>query len=488
MADFIRESKNMIKKHRILQELWVCSIGGYAGIPQDTRTIFQVLSECSSVQLEGLLYLSRIPFPFRKKFTKNWNTEHFFNELNKQSYDLKPINKFEKFIYRSLRFMELINIFLQNQFDLSLLNSKSNGEAIWKSSFAKTIHEKNQDLILNQKFYYSDISSRDILFSAHYGRKIYLNTTEYDFALFPDVRAVNVSPNTKKIVRYHDSFAFLCPDFFQTNHSKMHLSSLKSCVADGSYFACNSENTRETLLTVFPEIGNKAHVVPLAIQPYSKKLDVKKLTEICLTHLSTQICPEKNLQGIKTFLKEESSFEYILSLSTLEPRKNYIGLIRAWEKLNYFNKKNIKLMIVANKGWLSNDIEEVMLPHIKLGNIIHLSGVSVSDVPYLYSHAKLFAYLSFHEGFGIPPLEAMHCQCPVLASDNPTHRGSMGDAAYYVNPYDIDEIANGMNKLIYHIDADKISSQFVLKGKEIIKQYSIESVQKAWAELFDRLR
>lgn len=476
----------MNKKLRILHELWVCVIGGYAGIPQDTRTIFQVLSECDSIQLDGFYYLPRTTFPLRKKLNEKWRSEQFLQEFKEQRIERKAKNAFETFLFRTSRLFELGNVLIKNRFGLSLLDPKVSRESIWKEAFSKTVSEDCREVVLKNDFYFSDITSRDVLFSAHYGKKIFLNTEGYDFALFPDVRSVTVSPGTKKIVRYHDSFAFICPDFFQTNHSKMHLNSLKACV-DDSYFVCNSEYTRNTLLEVFPQVEHKAFVVPLAIQPYVKKLNWKKLTEICLAHASNQICQGDELNAMKTLLQEMKPFDYILSLSTLEPRKNYIGLIRAWEKLNYDYKKNIKLVIVANKGWLSEEIEEAMRPHIKLGNIIHLCGISADDVPYLYSHAKLFAYLSFLEGFGIPPLEAMHCECPVLASNNLTHRWSMGDAAYYVDPYDVNDISAGMARLLYQEGAEKTCSELVLKSAEIIKRYSIDSIKNQWAELFEKL-
>src|SRR5690349_1380378 len=108
----------MNKKHRILHELWVCYVGGYAGIPQDTRTIFHALSECDAIDLDGLLYLSRISFPFRKKLSAKWNTAAFLNEFNEQSIDKTALSAWQRFQFRAARGVELLNILLKNKFSL----------------------------------------------------------------------------------------------------------------------------------------------------------------------------------------------------------------------------------------------------------------------------------------------------------------------------------------------------------------------------------
>lgn len=469
----------MVNKIRVLQDLWVSFVGGYAGIPQDTRLIFDALTQCDTVQVDGLFYNKK------KSIASKSNAQHeavidsilassdfLYDALD----DLQRVNKnlFKKLkVYLSL---EVSNTILRQKYQLYPLDVAFR-DVLWRSVFSKTLEPEHREAILANQFYYSNISWRDISFASFYMRKVHLDTKGYDFILFPDVRPVTVSPQTKKIIRYHDSFAFLCPDFFQTYHAMAHLNGLKACIKD-SYFACNSGPTRDTLLEVFPELEKKVYVVPPVVRPYKKQMNWQAVKQICLTRASSQVTKQDHLVS----LFDQPEFDYVLALSTLEPRKNYLNLIRAWENLYYRHHQRIKLIIVANPGWLSGEIENSMRPHIERGNIIHLSHVSSDEIPYLFSHAKFFASLSFIEGFGSPPVEAIQCECPVLASDNPVHRWSMGDAAVYVKPYDIESITDGMLTMV----SDDMS-HMKAKGLARVANYSFDQVKNQWLGLFETL-
>jgi glycosyltransferase involved in cell wall biosynthesis len=463
------------KKIRILQDLWVSLVGGYAGIPQDTRLNFNVLSQCDALELDGLLYTKRKHLSLRKKTIPQTRDEIVMasNQFLHDALEDLPVVK--SGIVDKIKMMvsaEITNTYLKRKYSLFPIDP-SHYDMLWRNVFSKSLAPEDKDRVLQKQFYYSDISWRDVMFAGYFNRKTYLNTEGYDFVLFPDVRPITVSPTTKKIVRYHDSFAFLCPDFFQTHHAMMHLNSLKACVKD-SYFVCNSGPTKDVLISIFPEIEAKTFVVPPVVGSYKKVINWQAVKQICRTRLSKKIVEQ-------TLENNDEKFEYILALSTLEPRKNYVNLIRAWENLFYTQNKKIKLIIVANPGWLSEEIESVMRPHIEMGNIIHLHNVSSEEIPYLLSHAKFFAALSFIEGFGIPAVEAMQCECPVLASDNPTHRWVLGDAALYVNPYDVDDIADGMMKLMGN------NIDLANKGLLQIKKYQPETVMQQWVGLLEKI-
>jgi glycosyltransferase involved in cell wall biosynthesis len=479
----------MSKKYRILHDLWISFVGGYAGIPQDTRLIFNVLAQCDALQLDGLLYTKRKHFSLRKK-TQPTSREEIVNDSGRFLHDaLEDLPVVQAGILNKLKLMltaEITNTYLKRKYDLFPIDSCYQ-DMLWRTVFSKTLEPEARETVLTKNFYYSNIAWRDVIFAGYFNRKVFLNTEGYDYIIFPDVRPITVSPNTKKIVRYHDSFSFLCPDFFQTHHALMSVNSLNACVKD-SYFACNSAPTRDTLLEIHPELEKKAFVVPPVVRPYPKVNNWEAVVQICQTRLSKQLFPTENLAQTHALLSRQEPFEYMLALSTLEPRKNYINLIRAWENLYFQYDKKIKLIIVANPGWLSEDIENAMRPHVEMGNIIHLNNVSSDELPYLFSHAVCFAALSFIEGFGSPPVEAMQCECPVLASDNPTHRWAMGDAALYIDPYDVNAITQGMANLICSPDAKALRDELIQKGLERVQCYSFDNVRNQWLALFEQLK
>lgn len=121
--------------------------------------------------------------------------------------------------------------------------------------------------------------------------------------------------------------------------------------------------------------------------------------------------------------------EYILSLSTLEPRKNLRLLIEAYAELVLKSDFSIPLVLAGRKGWkidelLSNIAEEVH------EQIIFTGFIDDEDLPMVYGNAKLFIFPSLYEGFGMPPLEAMACGVPVISSDAASLPEVLGDAAY----------------------------------------------------------
>jgi glycosyltransferase involved in cell wall biosynthesis len=143
---------------------------------------------------------------------------------------------------------------------------------------------------------------------------------------------------------------------------------------------------------------------------------------------------------------------FVLSISTLEPRKNFTGLIAAFNQIAT-SAPDLHLMIAGGKGWLYDDIFAAAEAS-PLRERIHFAGyVADEDLPALYSLATLFAFPSHYEGFGIPVLEAMACGTPVVCADNSSLPEIAGDAALLVEATDTDALADAMHQLL--ADASK---------------------------------
>ena len=157
--------------------------------------------------------------------------------------------------------------------------------------------------------------------------------------------------------------------------------------------------------------------------------------------VDSRFAPESS-QACKTC---ELSGPYILSVGTLEPRKNYARLIRAYARLCQETGLPHLLVIAGGKGWLYDDIfAEVR----RLGleqRVRFLGFVDDAALPALYRGAELFVFPSLYEGFGFPPLEAMACGCPVVASNSSSLPEVCGDAAILVPPEDEGALAGAMS-------------------------------------------
>lgn len=138
--------------------------------------------------------------------------------------------------------------------------------------------------------------------------------------------------------------------------------------------------------------------------------------------------------------------KYILYVGNLEPRKNLITLLNAYEKLSKQDQAKYALLLIGAKGWKDDEI------HSKIQSM-RMAGLHViqpidyvidEDVPALISGAKVFAYISVYEGFGIPPVEALACGTRVVTSDNSSLPEACGDAVQYVEALDVDGITDAL--------------------------------------------
>lgn len=141
--------------------------------------------------------------------------------------------------------------------------------------------------------------------------------------------------------------------------------------------------------------------------------------------------------------------EYILSLSTLEPRKNLPLLIRAYEDLIEQGENLPELVLAGRKGWKMDKFLDSITPEVKK-RIIFTGFIDDKDIPELYAMAKFFIFPSMYEGFGMPPLEAMSCGTPVVTSDSSSLPEVLGNTTVYFKNNNLDDLKKKiieMNKM-----------------------------------------
>lgn len=183
---------------------------------------------------------------------------------------------------------------------------------------------------------------------------------------------------------------------------------------------------------------------------------------------------------LKTFdIKEKN---YLLYVGSLSKKKNFNGFLSA---LEIIVKKNLPLKAIAIIS--QNDIfEEVAIdlkPEIK-ERIKIIQQVSDEELMSYYKNAFLFVFPSFHEGAGIPPIEAMGCGCPVICSDIPSLRERCGEAALYFNPYSPEDIAQ---KIILLWENEELRKNLIKKGLERAKIFSWENTAKATLKVLEKV-
>lgn len=143
--------------------------------------------------------------------------------------------------------------------------------------------------------------------------------------------------------------------------------------------------------------------------------------------------------------------KYILSLSTLEPRKNLPLLIHAYEELVFQGEDVLPLVLAGRKGWKMEELLSSIDEKVK-EKLFFTGFVDDEDLPEVYAMADFFAFPSIYEGFGMPPLEAMACGTPSISSDAASLPEVLGDAAIYFSNNDIEQLKQ---KLLYVSNIDK---------------------------------
>jgi glycosyltransferase involved in cell wall biosynthesis len=174
---------------------------------------------------------------------------------------------------------------------------------------------------------------------------------------------------------------------------------------------------------------------------------------------------------------------YILSVGTLQPRKNTARLIEAFamiRKSKDYADSDLTLVVVGKKGWL---YEDILAAPEKFGisdYVKFLDFVSDEDLAELYKNAVCYAFPSLYEGFGLPVLEAMKYDCPVVTSKISSLPEAAGDAAVYVDPNDADDIAKKLTEVIEDKD---LRASLIKKGREQVKKFSWEKSAKETLEI-----
>jgi len=169
---------------------------------------------------------------------------------------------------------------------------------------------------------------------------------------------------------------------------------------------------------------------------------------------------------------------YVLVVGSLEPRKNLRRLFAAWEILRR-RIQGVELVVAGSGAKVFRNTGFDRPP----AGVRLVGHVSERDLPTLYSGALLFAYVSLYEGFGLPPLEAMACGTPVVASSTSSLPEVVGDAAVLVDPYDVDAIASEIHRVV---EDSTLREELRRKGLERAKGFTWErTAELTWQVLVE---
>jgi glycosyltransferase involved in cell wall biosynthesis len=280
-----------------------------------------------------------------------------------------------------------------------------------------------------------------------------------DFVLPPTRRA------TRTLLTVHDLSFLHCPEAFVPALRRYLEQVVPRSIARADRVLADSVHTRSDIVSLLGVPRDKVEVLysgfPARFQPEAEPGERERL---------------QARYGIDQ--------PYVLSVGTLQPRKNYLRLIRAFANLKPETlKPETSLVIAGGRGWLYEDIFSEAERH---GDRVRILGfVDEADLPALYRSAVLFAFPSLYEGFGLPVLEAMACGVPVVCSNASSLPEVAGEAGLLVDPLDTDGLAGAMRRVL---EDSGLRREMIARGVAQAARFTWERAARQLRDVFDFLR
>lgn len=244
------------------------------------------------------------------------------------------------------------------------------------------------------------------------------------------------------VITLHDVIPHKMPETVGDQYLKIFNEKLPNIISQCDGIITVSEYSKQDIIETFNFPKEKIYVTYLASEDIYKPYD-KTISKSII---------EKNYS---------ISGEYILYIGGFSPRKNILGLLESFSLLLPKLKKDMKLVIAGSKG-KSYDMYKKRAQELQIEDKVIFPGfISMDHIPFMYNACELFVYPSFYEGFGLPPIEAMACGIPVIASNVTSIPEILKDSTLLVNPYDIDDLSEKMYNVL--LDND-LRQSLIAKG------------------------
>ncbi len=283
-----------------------------------------------------------------------------------------------------------------------------------------------------------------------------------DVIFLPNFNYLDLNLPSKLVATVHDLSVFSEPHYFDGRRRLWHkLIRVPKLLSKASKIISVSNFTKQDITRIFGVEERKIETIYPGVSLELGNFSADKLREIRNTY---------NLP-----------INFILFVSTMEPRKNVPGLIEAFDKI----EGDSHLVLVGKIGWKYKEIFRA-IKNSRKRNVIHFLGyVPEHDKKFIMKLAKLLVYPSFYEGFGFVPLEAFALGIPVLASKITSIPETTGNAALLVDPYDSSSMACAIEQLL---SDDKLSESLVSLGKLVVKKYNWEIAAEKHLRVFESLK
>lgn len=276
-------------------------------------------------------------------------------------------------------------------------------------------------------------------------------TVTGDFDIYHSWRQPLVGDRVRaraRVVTIYDMVPFLFPQLSEERFVALHNAVQRSIDHERDWVICNSLATRADISEITGMADDRIFSVPLAASP-------------------TIFRPERDAERIRSVLVRHGIADrrYVLSLCTLEPRKNLTRLVNAFSAMaDAANYRDVQLVLVGSVGWKASELFERIEAHrLSPAQLVLPGFVPDEELSALYSGASLFVYPSLHEGFGLPVLEAMQCGTPVITSNTSSLPEVVGESAIMIDPRDEEALSQAIREVL---DDSALANRLARSGLE----------------------
>ena len=317
------------------------------------------------------------------------------------------------------------------------------------------------------------LSNKNLPYAIHSGLSSIFNTPIGDFSQYekridfffapdhhiPHFKTVPVIATVMDIIPY------IHPEWVPKRLRAFKNFAFKKSVLSAEHIITISEYSKQDIMKYFHIPDHTISVVPLGV-------DSRYFSRISST----------NKQFVLNKFNINKNF--FLFVGTLQPRKNIIRIIEAYEQLPTKIRDTNMLVIVGQNGWETNELLEKIEVLEKTGQGKWLNYIEDHDMLALLQSSIGLVYPSLYEGFGLPIIEAFASRCPVISSNTTSIPEVAGDAALLVNPLAVDEIANAMQILATDVH---LRDELVKKGGERAKEFTWEKSAEEHMRVFKKV-
>lgn len=259
----------------------------------------------------------------------------------------------------------------------------------------------------------------------------------------------------RSVVTIHDLSALLHPEKHRSRLVRRARLRLPLVVRTADMIITPTESVKREVCQHFNLKADKVTAIHLAARRIFRPLPFVQTDEV------------RNRLGVED--------DFLLFVGTLEPRKNLLTLLKAFEQVLAHSCFRPQLVIAGGEGWLMDALSD-FIRKPSISERLRITGyLSDDELRALYSSCRCFIYPSVYEGFGLPPLEAMACGAPVIAGRIPSLQETLGDAARLLEPLDADALAKSIIELL----EDKNQREVLMAaGREQAAKYSWEQTAR----------